>query len=154
MERSMFHGFIARTKRLPYRATIPSILLLAGMAMSPPARADVIDVPGDQPTIQAAIDIAADGDVIEIAAGVYSPASTIDTLGKAVTLRGEVDEDGMSLVSIDGRNEIRLVRCFSGEGKDTVFEHLVFTAGFVSGRVKGGGVACFQSSPTLKPRRC
>ena len=153
MKMSILHRFPERPTRLSYCGALAFILLLAGVAMSPSARADVIEVPGDQPTIQAAIDIAADGDVIEIAAGVYSPASTIDTLGKAVTLRGEVDEDGMSLVSIDGRNEIRLVQCFSGEGNDTVFEHLVFTAGFVSGRVKGGGFACFQSSPTLKSCR-
>ena len=146
MKRSMFHGFLTRPKRLPYRATIPSILLLAGMAMSPPARADVIEVPGDQPTIQAAIDIAADGDVIEIAAGVYSPASTIDTLGKSITLRGSVDADGAPTAVFDGQGLRRVLQCVKGEGTDTVFENLVITGG---GFTVGAGLFTDASSPTF-----
>jgi hypothetical protein len=47
-----------------------------------------IDGSCDYTNIQEAINAAIDGDVIEIAAGTYAPLATIDTNGKAVTVRG------------------------------------------------------------------
>lgn len=45
--------------------------LLLGLALAGSVQALTIQVPGDQPTIQAAVDVAADGDTIVLAAGVY-----------------------------------------------------------------------------------
>jgi hypothetical protein len=54
-------------------------------AEKPAHAATVIRVPGNYPNLQAAIDAAAPGDVIEIAAGTYSVNVTVDV---AVTIRG------------------------------------------------------------------
>ncbi len=48
-----------------------SVLLAFLLALSAPATADVIEVPGDFPTIQLAVDNALPGDEIRIAAGTY-----------------------------------------------------------------------------------
>ena len=102
----------------------------------------------DYSNIQQAINAATDGDVIEIAAGTYYPAATIDTNGKAVTLRGVVGKAGSPTTVIDGQDSIRVLICESGEGADTVFESLLITGGYASGY--GGGMRNHTgSSPTL-----
>ena len=45
----------------------------------------MIRVPADYPTIQAAIDAAGDGDIIELASGRYE--GTVDFRGKSLTLQ-------------------------------------------------------------------
>ena len=79
---------------------IASLLILLGLAaVIAPVLADtasVINVPGDQPTIQAAVLAAADGDTIVIAAGTYPGGITI--VGKSLTLQGA----GAGLTFLDG----------------------------------------------------
>ena len=103
--------------------------LVSALAMTSILAADTIDVPagGD---IQAAIVTASDGDVIQLAAGTYQPVSTINLLGKAVTLRGATDSSSGELLSIlDGQDTIRLLVCRSDEGPGTVFENLIVENG-------------------------
>lgn len=59
-------------------------LVLAGANQ---AQADDMHVPADYPTIQAAIDAAADGDTVQIAPGVYVEQTSI--IGKNLTLIGQ-----------------------------------------------------------------
>ena len=126
---------------------------VAALAFVGSAVAGTINVPagGD---IQAAINGASDGDIIQLEAGEYFPAATIDTLGKAVTLRGVPGKgkDGAPTTVIDGQDSIRVLRCSSGEGADTVFENLLITGGLAEGNFPdnlGGGIFIDVSSPTL-----
>ena len=101
--------------------------------------ADTLHVPRPYGTIQAAIDDAQNGDVIVIAAGKYSPTATIDTLGKAITLRGAVDRrSGLPTTIIDGQGKMRVLRCVETTGGQVVFENLQIQNGWVDG--SGGGV--------------
>ena len=90
--------------------------------------ADVITVNpdgADYETIQA-VDVASDGDEIQIQPGVYTGDGdqVVDTLGKSIVLRGV--PDGTAAPLIDGEGVRRGIICRSGEGPGTVIEELVF----------------------------
>ncbi len=115
--------------------------VLLGVLMTLPTvtKADLITVCAvgcDYIEIQAAIDASQDGDVIEIGAGVWEPAATLDPRGRAVTLRGTISNiDGALETVIDGRGKIRIIECQNGEEIDTIFENLVVR----NGRSAAGG---------------
>jgi parallel beta-helix repeat protein len=125
------------------------LCVVVALAFASSVVADTINVPagGD---IQAAIDGASDGDIIQLEAGEYFPAATIDTLGKAVTLRGVAGKgkDGAPTSIIDGQDSIRVLICDSGEGPGTVFENLLITGGYTKG-TGGGMLNNGSSSPML-----
>jgi hypothetical protein len=73
--------------------------LLTLAAAFTPALADTITVPGDQPTIQAAIDIALDGDEIVVSPGTYNETLLIPDI--SITLRSS---DGPQTTVIDASN--------------------------------------------------
>ena len=131
------------------RAMLASVVLAAASSVTSAETITVcLDGSCHYSDIQEAINAASDGDVIEIAAGTYFPAATIDTLGKAVTLRGEVGKgnDDVPTTVIDGQDSIRVLICFQGETSATTFESLVITRGNNS---FGGGMLVNGSNPTL-----
>jgi parallel beta-helix repeat protein len=114
------------TSRLSRRSVVarrPALVagaLLAALAL--PARAGTLHVPKDQPTIQAAVDAAADGDTIVISAGTYAEAVSItgksglilQAAGKAV-----IDAIGSSPgLALDQCNDVNVigVRFIDGSG--------------------------------------
>ena len=122
---------------------------LASLSLAGVAVADTYVIPPESAgIIQDVIDLyVVDGDVIQLEDGTYLISDTINTMGKAFTLRGVVGKDGSPTTVIDGQDSIRVLICESGEGPDTVFENLLITGGYTSGN--GGGMYCNSTSPTL-----
>ena len=106
----------------------------------------VLNVPNEYPDIQTAINMSVDTDLILIEAGTYYPSSTINTQGKAITIRGAVDGNGAPTTILDGQGNKQVIRCVNGEGFDTIFENLVISGGAAT---TGGGMFNNDSSPTL-----
>jgi parallel beta-helix repeat protein len=124
----------------------PALLCLA--ALVAPTAADTLHVPGEYSTIQAAIEAALDGDMVEIADGTYTGAGNrdLDFLGKAITVRGVSGDPALCI--IDCEQDGRGFHFHTGEGSDSIAEGLTITGGRITG--DGGGICCTSASnPTL-----
>src|SRR5213080_499591 len=78
-------------------ALVAGTLFLTGGSPAQASPTTVIHVPGDQPTIQAAIDAAVDGDVVAVDPGTYQ--ENINLEGKAIKI---ASTSGPSGTIIDG----------------------------------------------------
>ena len=125
-------------------------IAVAGLLTASAATADTITVcsSGCQYTsINAAIDAASDGDVIQLAAETYTEGAVIDTDGKAIKLLGSKDRNGAAASTLDGAGSHGVLQCSGGENGSTVFENLVIQNGLT---LRGGGLQTYdQSNPTL-----
>ncbi len=108
---------VAAARRCP-----PTPALVAALALlATPASAAVLTVPGDFPTIQAALDAAVAGDVIEVSSGAYHEKIVFPRSGapgQPITLRAAAGESpvldgtgvaGENMVWIDSKSHLRLV---------------------------------------------
>jgi hypothetical protein len=101
----------------------------------------VINVPEEQPTIQAGIDDAWDGDTILVAPGIYM--ENIDFDGKAIVLTSSGDRDSTIIqTSMAGGNTVWFV---SGEDTTTVIDGLT-----IDGLNVSRGIACSGSGPIIR----
>ncbi len=123
------------------RHLIMPVLAAGAIVLSTAAAADILHVPGDFPTIQAAIDAAVDGDEVEVHPATYN--ENINLLGKAITVRSS---DGAGVTTIDAGGSGTVVTCNSREGADTVLDGFTITGGDAPG---GGGMINSGSSPTV-----
>ena len=121
-----------------------------GITLTLPLSAATIHVPGDQPTIQAGIDAAVDGDTVLVADGTWTGPGNrdIDFLGKAVTVRSE---NGREACTIDCEgNSSNLHRAFllvNGEGPGSVIQGFTIIDGYHTG--DGGAIHASGSSPRI-----
>ncbi|MEI6499744.1 MAG: right-handed parallel beta-helix repeat-containing protein [Armatimonadota bacterium] len=125
------------------------------------ASATTRNVPGQYATIQAAINAAANGDVVVVAKGTYR--ENIDFKGKAITVRSS-DPTSAAVVAatiIDGQKKGSVVSFKTAEKSTSVLKGLTITNGsgttlkIVGGVFAGlttnlgGGIDCNGSSPTI-----
>jgi hypothetical protein len=100
------------------RAAVAVASLIAGLLVAVAARASagaVINVPASQPTIQAGIDAAANGDTVVVAPGTY--AERIDLTGKAIEVRNSA---GPATTTIDGGGLANVVSFKTGESRSSI----------------------------------
>ena len=110
--------------------------------------ADIIHVPGDQPTIQKGIDAAWHGDIVLVADGVYTGSGNkdLDFKGKAITV---TSENGAENCIIDCESDGGGFYFHSGETEESVVSGFTITHGYVTSGV--GGIYCENfSSPTIE----
>jgi len=113
-----------------------------------------IDVPSTLfPTIQSAINAAANSDVIVVQPGTYS--ENIDFLSKNISVYG-TSVTNVSIIDrtiIDGGNRPGSVVTFQGgQNRTAVLSGFTITHGkgtYMSGAYRGGGIYCANSSPTI-----
>ncbi|MCH2133826.1 MAG: hypothetical protein MK116_08760, partial [Phycisphaerales bacterium] len=106
------------------------------------ASADLLVVPDDHATIQAAIDASQDGDEIFIREGTYVEWA-INPGGRKISITGETGDDGERLVTIDGNQKDSVIICESNESDSTKFANLIITNGSgteYNGFLAGGGL--------------
>ncbi len=117
-------------------------LLIAGVCS-----ATTVVVPTDQPTIQAGIDAAVDGDTVAVLPGTYSgPGNTeIRFNAKALVLRST---DGAGSTIIDGAGVARAFSFRNSAGPDPVIEGFTMING--NGGNQGGAIECFAYSPVIR----
>ena len=110
--------------------------------------ATIIHVPQDQPTIQAGIDAAADGDTVLVDTGTY--VENINFNGKNLVLGSLFlttgDTSYISQTVIDGDSSGSVVTFENGEDSTAVLSGFTITNGFAP---QGGGIYCAESNPTL-----
>ncbi len=110
---------------------------------------NTINVPADQPTIQAAITLAQSGDTVLVAPGTY--LENIDFLGKAITV---TSSDGPATTIVDGGGNGPVATFKTNEGAGSVLNGLTLRNGVPSQvfpilGTSGGGILILSSSPAI-----
>ena len=109
------------------------------------------DGTGDAPTIQAAIELAKDGDLVLVEPGTYY--ENINLRGKAIHLKGDA---GPEVTILDGMYaDSSVVMCDSGETNRTIIEGLTITHGKGTVVTPGGGrfgagILCRGGAPVIR----
>ncbi len=111
------------------------------------AQASTIHVPGDYPTIAAAINAADDGDTILVEAGTYSIDSLLEIEGKSVSLIGD---GGAEATILDGQGSGSILFIRGSAASNTVIEGFTFKNGQADRSREGGCLAIRESSPTIR----
>jgi parallel beta-helix repeat protein len=109
--------------------------------------ANVIHVPADQPTIQAAINAASNGDTVLVSPGTY--IENIDFKGKAITVTSEA---GARQTIIDGGQVTEVVTFATNEGSLSVLKGFTIQNGIAWSATRifaAGGILVLNSSPTV-----
>src|SRR5438270_13816905 len=100
---------------------------------------NTINVPVDQPTIQAGIDAASGGDTVLVAPGTY--VENINFRGKGITVKSSA---GAKATTIDGNSAGSVVTFKTGETRAAVLDGFTITHGLDISN--GGGITVYASS--------
>jgi len=122
--------------------TIRFVICVLSVLVGLNVQAATIEVPASQSTIQAGINVAANGDEVVVDPGVYF--ETINFSGKAITVRSVSANPSDTI--INGNSVGSVVTCSSGEGVGSVLSGFTIAGG--SG-TDGGGMYNKSSSPTV-----
>lgn len=108
----------------------------------------IINIPADQPTIQAGINVAVDADTVLVQPDTY--VENINYNGKLITVGSlfltTQDTTYISQTIIDGDSIDSVVKFVSGEDSTAVLTGFTITNGSAA---FGGGICCGSSSPSL-----
>lgn len=135
-------------KMASYKVFVILLIILSLVLTYTLVYAAVIDVPANQPTIQAGIDAAKNGDTVLVADGIYRGAGNvnIDFKGKQITVKSQ---NGAKTTIIDcGKETVTRGFTFhSEETNDSVLDGFTIRNGM---HELGGGIYCNDASPTIK----
>jgi parallel beta-helix repeat protein len=123
---------------------IGSLIAYLSCWVSFSSAANVIRVPADQQTIQAAITAATNGDTVQVATGTY--VENLNFLGKAILV---TSEQGPDVTIIDGNSAGPVVTFATSEGRQSVLNGFTLRNGKNSTSGIGGGIRIANSSPTV-----
>ena len=132
----------------PFHTNVRAVVCVLVFGSSAGFAATTIRVPADQPTIQAGINAASNGDTVLVAPGTYH--ENINFKGKAIT----VSSTGRAKVTIiDGGGITSVVTFNSNETATSVLSGFTIQNGNAynapAGQ-EGGGIAVDQASPIIK----
>ncbi len=104
---------------------------------------------GDFPNVQAAVDYVQDGDIIELADGVFRGAGNrdVDYLGKEITIRSQSGDPRACIVDCEGGYEEHCGFAFGSVSSQAVLAGITVQNGY---HMYGGAVYCGRgASPTI-----
>lgn len=134
------------------RSCLLACLSVGILVADVPAETHVVNPQGtgDFPTIQAAIDAAADGDVVELTNGVFLGDGNRDVsfLGKALTVRSRSGDPSVCIIDCDATpaDQHRGFVFESNETRSAVLEAVTIRNAC---HYWGGGISFHLSSPTI-----
>jgi hypothetical protein len=141
-------------------AVIAPFLLTVALTVAAARASTYVVLPdgtGDFATIQAAIDAAVAGDVIELGDGVFRGDGNRDLvfMGKAITVRAQSGDPELAIIDCEGtalepHNGVNYV---NAEGANSILENITITGGVGPGGaslVFGGAIHCNAASPTIR----
>jgi hypothetical protein len=125
------------------------VILLAGvLASAVPANATIINVPDDQPIIQAGIEASIDGDTVLVQPNTYY--ENINFNGHNIMVGSPFvttdDPSYISLTIIDGNQSGSVVSFANGENESAIITGFTIQNGLAP---EGGGIYCSPSNPRI-----
>jgi parallel beta-helix repeat protein/predicted outer membrane repeat protein len=109
---------------------------------------NIIHVPADFPTIQAAIDFSSDWDSILVAPDTYYEHIFFN--GKAIVVKSEKGRDSTTISKIAGG--VSMVSFIAGEDSNSVIDGFTITGAYLESG-QGAGIRCQNSSPKILNNR-
>jgi hypothetical protein len=113
------------------------------VSLSTACAQQIIQVPGNASTVQAGINLANNGDTVNIAPGLY--AGPVNFHGKSITVQGS----GPGVI-IEGSQDGPVVTFDSGETRSAILQNVTISNGSALGGISAGGIFIDGASPTIQ----